>query len=55
MPNRKNLLSTDPYPFFLQQIPVVRLINIEQTIMQIWAMVLLFLVPKKTDDIKNEQ
>ena len=40
-------------PFIINNItqkPVVGLINIAQTIMQIWAMVLLFMVPKKTDD-----
>jgi len=40
-------------PFIINNItqrPVVGLINIAQTIMQIWAMVILFKVPEKADE-----
>ena len=45
-------------PFIINTIsqgPVVGLINIAQTIMQIWAMVLLFKVPKKAEDKTNDE
>ena len=45
-------------PFIINNItqtPVVGLINIAQTIMQIWAMVILFKVPKKADDKMNNE
>jgi uncharacterized membrane protein len=45
-------------PFIINNItqrPVVGLINIVQTIMQIWAMVILFKVPKKTDEKMNNE
>ncbi len=35
--------------------PVVGFVNIAQTIMQIWAIVLLFMVPKNTDNKTNDQ
>ena len=44
-------------PFIINNIiqkPLVGLINIAQTIMQIWAMVLLFMVPIKTEDKTND-
>jgi hypothetical protein len=40
-------------PFIINNItqrPVVGLVNIAQTIMQLWAIVLLFNVPKKTEE-----
>lgn len=52
------LLGLIGIPFIINNItqkPVVGLINIAQTIMQIWAMVLLFMVPKKTDDKLNDE
>lgn len=52
------LLGLIGIPFIINNItqkPVVGLINIAQTIMQIWAMVLLFMVPKKTDDKMNNE
>ena len=45
-------------PFIINNIsqrPVVGLINIAQTIMQIWATVLLFKVSKKADDKTNDE
>ena len=45
-------------PFIINNInerSVVGLVNIAQTILQIWAMVLLFKVPKKIDEKTNEE